>query len=72
MLLADELVVEALKVLRDDCIALWASTGLNDTEARERAWMMLKAGDRFEGYLKAIVEDGQIKQAARRATAVFR
>lgn len=72
MLLADDLIVEALTVLERDCIAAWTATGIAGAEQREQAWRMMKSAERFRGYLQAIADDGKMKLAAKQALSPYR
>lgn len=72
MLLADELIKEALDVLERDCVTAWTATGLAGAEQREQAWLMMKSAQRFRGYLQAIADDGKVQLAAKQALSPYR
>ena len=62
-LLADPLLQEALATLDAQLIEAWGATGADDADKREQLWALLKAGRRFEAYLRALVDNAAIVAA---------
>ena len=59
-LLSDELFNEAFTTLETDIKDTWYRTSLNDTEAREQAWLSLRLLERIRLHLTSIVESGDM------------
>lgn len=59
----DEIVVEALNVIRSNLHAIWESSKHEEEKQREEAWKMLKVVNEFERYFLKVMEDGKIAQA---------
>lgn len=69
-LLDDEFLVAVLDQVRTEAIDAWIGTRADDVQAREMAWMLVKAQGRIRDVLQGAVDNGTI--AARRATAPLR
>lgn len=69
-LLDDPLLKEAFDDLEAAAVAKWQSTGFDNVQEREWAWLMLKAAQRVRGSLQGLVDDGKI--AAAQAVAPLR
>lgn len=65
-LLADPLLVEVLDSIELAAVTAWASTGIAQTDDRERVYHSYKAAQRVRTVLKGIVDNGLIE--ASRAT----
>ena len=59
-LLSDELFNEAFTMLEKDIKDTWYRTSLNDTEAREQAWLSLRLLERIRLHLTSIIETGEM------------
>jgi len=59
-LLSDELFNEAFTTLETDIKDTWYRTSLNDTEAREQAWLSLRLLERIRLHLTSIIESGDM------------
>ena len=59
-LLSDELFNEAFATLETDIKDTWYRTSLNDTEAREQAWLSLRLLERIRLHLTSIIESGDM------------
>ena len=59
-LLSDELFNEAFTMLEKDIKDTWYRTSLNDTEAREQAWLSLRLLERIRLHLTSIIESGDM------------
>ena len=59
-ILNDELFVEAFDTLETDIRDTWYRTSLNDTEAREQAWLSLRLLERIRLHLTSIIESGDM------------
>ena len=59
-LLSDELFNEAFTTLETDIRDTWYRTSLNDTEAREQAWLSLRLLERIRLHLTSIIESGDM------------
>ena len=59
-LLSDELFNEAFTTLETDIKDTWYRTSLNDTEAREQAWLSLRLLERILLHLTSIIESGDM------------
>ena len=59
-LLSDELFNEAFSMLETDIKDTWYRTSLNDTEAREQAWLSLRLLERIRLHLTSIIETGEM------------
>ena len=59
-LLSDELFNEAFSMLETDIKDTWYRTSLNDTEAREQAWLSLRLLERIRLHLTSIIESGDM------------
>ncbi len=62
-LLSDDLLVGALRDMRDAYVAAWTKTDARDTLGRELAWMGVKAVELFQAQLRRHVNDGKLAQA---------
>jgi hypothetical protein len=69
-LLDDPLLIEALANIRDGAIKAWESTSIDQTNARDMAWLTVKVVGRIEGELQSIIDNGAI--AASRVQAPVR
>ena len=59
-ILNDELFIEAFDTLETDIRDTWYRTSLNDTEAREQAWLSLRLLERIRLHLTSIIESGDM------------
>ena len=59
-LLSDELFNEAFTTLETDIKDTWYRTSLNDTKAREQAWLSLRLLERIRLHLTSIIESGDM------------
>ena len=59
-LLSDELFNEEFTTLETDIKDTWYRTSLNDTEAREQAWLSLRLLERIRLHLTSIIESGDM------------
>ena len=59
-LLSDELFNEAFTTLETDIRDTWYRTSLNDTEAREQAWLSLRLLERKRLHLTSIIDTGEL------------
>lgn len=60
-ILGDAMVVEAIAALRSTAYEAW--TLATTPDQREQIWVFHKLVDRFEKYLKTVVEGGKIEAA---------
>ena len=58
----DEIVVEALTLIRSNLHAIWESSRVEDKEPREEAYRMMKVLNEFERYFLKVMEDGKIAE----------
>lgn len=61
---------EAFGNIRAAAVETWQATKVDDTQAREVAWLTVKVLARIEGELQSIIDNGAI--AARRVQAPVR
>lgn len=66
-LLHDELLAEALRVIRAEIISNWVATDSKQEKDREFFWMFAKAVDNFELLLKGYIESGKFARDKLRA-----
>lgn len=59
-LLQDDLLSEALRVIRNEVISAWVSTEHKAEKEREGYWMFAKTVDNFELLLKGYIETGKL------------
>jgi hypothetical protein len=59
-LLNDELLNEALRVIRTEIISNWVATDTKQEKDREHFWMFAKTVDSFELLLKGYIETGKL------------
>ena len=59
-ILADEVVVEARRFVREELRDAWEKTKPSDTEARESIYMALKVFDRVWQRIEVVFGDGKV------------
>jgi hypothetical protein len=59
-LLNDELLAEALRVIRSEIISNWVATETKQDKEREHFWMFAKTVDNFELLLRGYIESGKL------------
>lgn len=69
-LLNDPMLQEAFSNVRNAAIEAWVQTKTADGQAREFAWLTVKAVDRIAAELQSVVDTGKI--AAKRIQAPVR
>ena len=69
-ILSDPILKEALHEIRKSYITAWSPSDDSDAELRERAFLLLRAVDAFEGHLKSVVTTGEM--ATRQITDPYR
>lgn len=69
-LLDDPMLQEAFAAVRNGAIEAWVQTKTADAQAREFAWLTVKAVDRIAAELQSIIDTGKI--AAARVQAPLR
>ncbi len=62
-LLNDELLMDALKAIRDDVVRTWVECPARDKEGKEALWQLAKTADKFETLLRGYVETGKLATA---------
>lgn len=62
-LLNDQLLNDALKVLRDEVVSMWVDCPARDKEGKEALWQLAKTADKFETLLKGYIETGKLATA---------
>lgn len=62
-LMEDPMLVEALANIRLAAIKAWEATKIDQSEAREFAWLTVKVVGRIEGELQNIIDNGAITAA---------
>lgn len=60
-LLENPLLNEALAEIESEAITAWKGTKLDDTPARERLWMTVKAAQRVREVLQGAVDNGRFE-----------
>lgn len=60
-LLENPLLNEALGEIESEAITAWKGTKLDDTPARERLWMTVKAAQRVREVLQGAVDNGRFE-----------
>ena len=58
----DEIVVEALNLIRSNLHAVWEASKFENVPEREEAWKTLKVLNEFERYFLKVMEDGKIAE----------
>lgn len=56
----NKLLQEVTKKLQEDAIARWRSSGMLDTDAREQAYLTMRAVDAFKSELARYIADAEI------------
>tara|TARA_R110001599_G_scaffold321014_1_gene531526 strand:- start:80 stop:319 length:240 start_codon:yes stop_codon:yes gene_type:complete len=59
-LLNDPLYNEAFDLLAENIHNTWISTSIDETEAREQAWLSLRLLERIRLHLTTIIETGEM------------
>ena len=59
-LLNDPLYNEAFDLLAENIHNTWISTGIDEVEAREQAWLSLRLLERIRLHLTSIIETGEM------------
>jgi hypothetical protein len=62
-LLRNELLNEAFENLEEDFIQAWKHSPVNDSQNRERLYMLCQNLSALKGYLEGIVTDGKLAKA---------
>lgn len=62
-LLAHPLLTEAFATIEGDLRRRWEASGDDETEARERLWLMLRLLGRVRGLLAEVLETGRLAEA---------
>jgi hypothetical protein len=62
-ILEDPLFVEAMQAIREECQSKWEASRSEDTERRERIWLMLKIASKFQDNLSSHLGGGVLAQA---------
>lgn len=60
--LENELVKEAIEVIKTNVRTAWESSKANDKEGREEAWKMLKVVNEFERHFVNLVTSGKMAE----------
>ena len=61
-ILADEMVQEALKAIKDDIFDKFVATSFAQSDERDELWRKMQQAQKFEQYLLNIMTDGSITQ----------
>ena len=59
-LLRNELFVEAFEYLDEQFIEAWKTSGVDDSEAREKLFHLMQALGAVKVYFQSVVEDGKL------------
>jgi len=59
----DPLLVEAFDNVREAAIRVWEATPAADVQAREMAWLTVKAVGRIRAELQSVIDNGAIAAA---------
>jgi len=59
-LLNDELLAEALRVIRSEVVRTWVDCPARDHEGKEALWQLAKTVDKFETLLRGYIEAGKL------------
>lgn len=62
-ILENPLFIEAMDAIRDECQAKWMATTSEQTERRERIWLMLKLAEKFRMNIESHLSSGALAQA---------
>jgi len=62
-LLRNELLQEAFNQLETDFIQAWKSSSVEDSQNRERLYMLCQNLSALRGYLEGVVTDGKLAKA---------
>ena len=62
-LLNDELLQEALGVIKSEVVLMWVDCPARDAEGKEALWQLAKTADKFESLLKGYIETGKLATA---------
>ena len=57
------LFVEAFEYLDEQFIETWKTSGVDDSEAREKLFHLMQALGAVKGYFQSVVEDGKLAKA---------
>ena len=63
-LLRNEILQEAFDYLDKEFVSAWRSSGIDDSAARERLYMLCQNLSALKGYIGSVVEDGKLARAA--------
>lgn len=63
-LLRNELLQEAFDYLENEFTNAWKNSSVEDTQARERLYMLCQNLSAVKGYIQSAVEDGKLAKAA--------
>jgi hypothetical protein len=62
-LLNDQLLADALQVIRNDVVRAWVECPQRDHEGKEALWQLAKTADKFESLLRGYIETGKLATA---------
>jgi len=62
-LMEDDLLKEALSVIRGNIRDSWETSKANDKDGREDAWKMMKVVNEFERHLRSVMGTGKMAEA---------
>ena len=63
VLLRNELLREAFDYLESEFISAWKQSSVQDTQARERLYLLCQNLSALQDYIKNVVEDGKLAKA---------
>ena len=63
-LLRNEILTEGFAYLEEQFTQAWKRSAVDDTENRERLYMLCQNLDALKGYINKVVEDGKLANAA--------
>lgn len=61
-LLADDMLVEAFRTLREAYEAAWRTSEARDTDGRERLWQAVQIVGKVESHLRSVAANGKAAQ----------
>ena len=64
LLLNNEILNDAFDYLESEFISAWKQSAIEDTQSRERLYLLSQNLSALKGYIERVVEDGKLAQYA--------